>query len=66
MPNLQLKVAPEVDIREQVIWENQRRRAQVAGGSAFSAKHLLSEDPPSSCDAYGRHEERGTLGIDEV
>lgn len=57
----------EVDIREDIIWENQRRDPKAFGPPVFSAKYLHpQDDPPGSCDPAGVAKQRAEVAIEEV
>lgn len=56
----------EVDIREQVVWENERRDPRSTNSKVYAAKHLFKDDPPGNCDPNSDPQERSKVVIDEV
>ena len=67
MPNFDISELSEVDIREDIIWENQRRDPKAVGTAVFSTKCLHPcDDPPGSCDPTGAAQQRADVPVEEV
>ena len=65
---LDITALNEVDIREQVVWENQRRDPRSTNATVFAAKYLFAspDDPPAYCDPSGIAQDKLKVEIEEV